>query len=108
MNPVRNRNLRMKIKSGDTVKVISGQDRGKTGKVIRVLPKDRKIIIEGINVKKKHMKSRRRGQKGQMIKMAVPIDISNALIVCSRCGKATRVRQNKKVRVCKKCGSELE
>lgn len=67
----------MKIKKGDNVKVITGKDKGKSGKVIRVLVKENKVIIEGLNMMKKHQRPRKTGEKGSMINIAMPIDVSN-------------------------------
>jgi large subunit ribosomal protein L24 len=111
----------MKIKKGDTVKIISGKDRGKTGKVTHVFPKKNLIVVEGINIRKKHTRPKKQGKKGQIIQMSMPIDMSNAMIICPSCGKPTRVGKKKKVRaapdiafdevkggrVCKKCNAEL-
>ncbi|MBU4353166.1 50S ribosomal protein L24 [Candidatus Parcubacteria bacterium] len=101
----------MVIKKGDTVKIISGKDKGKIAKVILVLPKDDKIVVEGVNMRKKHTKPRKQGQKGQVVQISMPIHASNAMVVCSGCGKTTRISSKtigtKKVRVCKKCGAEL-
>lgn len=101
----------MRIKKGDLVKKIAGKDKGKQGKVIRVLPIFDKIVVEKINMMKKHIKAKRDGEKGQRIEIAAPFDISNAMLVCPQCGKATRVgykvEKDKKVRVCKKCNKEI-
>lgn len=97
----------MKIKKGDTVLIISGKDRTKKGKVLEVFPKEGKILVEGINLRKKHQRSKRTGEKGQIVEMSTQIDISNAKLICSKCNKATRVGykivENKKFRICKKC-----
>ncbi len=69
------------IKKGDSVIILSGDDRGKTSKVVRVFPKTRKVLVEGVNVIKRHEKPRRQGQKGQTIERAMPIDVSNVRIV---------------------------
>ena len=101
----------MKIKKGDTVLIISGKDRGKKGKVLKVFPKERKILVEGVNLVKKHQKPRREGEKGQIIQLPKPIDVSNAKLICPKCAKATRVgykiTEKQKFRVCKKCGQEI-
>ncbi len=111
----------MKIKKGDNVMVISGKDRGKSGKVLRVFPKKNSIVVEGINIRKKHSRSKKQGQKGQIIQKPAPISASNAMLVCSACNKPRRAGykifsakggsasggENKKTRVCKKCGSEI-
>lgn len=97
----------MNIKTGDTVKIISGKDRGKTGKVTHVFPKKNLLVVEGVNIRKKHTRPKKQGQKGQIIQMPMPINMSNAMIICPGCGKSTRVGKKKKVRVCKKCNAEL-
>jgi large subunit ribosomal protein L24 len=102
----------MKIKKGDKVLIISGKDKGKTGKVTASIPEDSKIVVEGVNVRKKHVRTRREGQKGQVIQMSMPVPVSNAMLVCAKCDKATRVGykifdNGKKARVCKKCGGEI-
>lgn len=100
-----------KIKRGDTVLIISGKDRGKHGKILDVFPKEEKIVVEGANIRKKHIRPRRAGEKGQIVEMPAPIDISNVKLICSKCGKPTRVgykiAENKKYRICKKCGGEI-
>ncbi len=100
----------MKIKKGDTVLIISGKDRTKTGKVIRALPKEGKLVIEGINLTKKHVRARKAGEKGQVVQIPAPIDISNVKLICQKCKKATRVgykiSEEKKYRICKKCRQE--
>jgi large subunit ribosomal protein L24 len=101
----------MKIKKGDTVLVICGKYRGKTGKVLKVLPKEGKILVEGVNIVKKHQRPKREGEKGQIVELPAPIDISNVKLICPNCKKATRVEykisKGKKSRVCKKCGQEI-
>lgn len=100
----------MKIKKGDTVLISSGKDRGKKGRVLRVFPKKNQVLIEGLNLKRKHVKAKRAGEKGQVIETPGPIDASNMKLICSKCGKATRIgykiAENKKYRICKKCGQE--
>jgi len=100
----------MKIRKGDTVLIISGKDRARKGKVLKAFPKERKILVEGINLRKKHQRPKRAGEKGQIIQMPAPIDVSNVKLICPKCGKATRVGykivEKKKIRVCKKCGQE--
>jgi large subunit ribosomal protein L24 len=97
----------MKIKKGDNILITAGKDKGRTGKVIRALPKDLKVLVEGINLKKKHVRPKRQGEKGQVIEVPAVLDISNIKIICPRCGKATRVGNRiegeNKSRVCKKC-----
>ena len=99
----------MKIRSNDTVVVLSGKDKGKTGKVLRVDVKGQKVVVEGVNVATKHQAPRRQGQEGGIIKVETPIYASKVQVVCPNCGKATRVAhkigaEGKKTRCCKKCG----
>ncbi len=101
----------MKLKKDDTVLIISGKDKGKKGKILRVLPKAEKIMVEGVFIMKKHVKPKRQGEKGQRVEVPGFIDISNAKLMCPKCSKATRVgyklTDSKKYRVCKKCGQEM-
>ncbi len=101
----------MKIKKGDTVKIISGKNRSKTGKVIKVLPKENKVMIEGVNIYKKHVRPKREGEKGEVVEITRPLHASNVSLICSHCSKNTRigfiVENKKKIRVCKKCRSTL-
>ena len=101
----------MRIKKGDTIKKIAGKDKGKQGKVIRVLPREEKIVVEKMNMMKKHVRPKREGEHGQRIELPAPFDVSNAMLVCPQCGKATRVGysvgKEKKVRICKKCNKEI-
>ncbi|BBE30907.1 50S ribosomal protein L24 [Tepiditoga spiralis] len=103
----------MKIKNGDTVKVISGKDKGKTGKVLRVIPKYNKVVVENINVVKKHQRPNQQMREGGIIEQPSPIYSSKVMVVCSSCGNATRVgykklEDGKKVRYCKKCGEIID
>jgi len=101
----------MKIHKGDTVLIISGKDKGKKGKVFKVLTTENQILVEGVNLRKKHQKARKSGEKGQIITKPVPIDASNAKIICQKCAKPARVgykvEDKKKYRICKKCGGEI-
>jgi len=101
----------MKIRKGDIVVVISGKDRGRKGKVMEVLPKEGKILVEGINLRKKHVRPKKSGEKGQIVEMPAPFDVSDVKLICKHCGKATRVgykiEGKKKFRICKKCGQEI-
>lgn len=101
----------MKIKKGDTVLIISGKDRGKKGKVLRALLKENKIVVEGINLRKKHLRPRREGEKGQIVEIAAPLDASNVKLICPKCKEPTRVGHRvvgeNKFRVCKKCNQEI-
>ena len=102
----------MKVKKNDTVLVVSGKDAGKTAKVLVALPKDNKVIVEGINIQKKHKKARSAQEVSEIVDRAGAIDASNVLVVCPACNKATRVAYkvegDKKVRICKKCGAVLD
>jgi len=101
----------MKIKKGDTVLIISGKDRGKRGAVLQVFPKADRIMVEGANLKKKHRKPRKTGEKGQIINLPAALPVANSKLVCPKCGKPTRVGRKvvdgKKYRICKKCGEEI-
>lgn len=101
----------MKLKKGDTIGIIKGKDRGKTGKILRIFSGINKVLIEGINMKKRHMRPRKTGQKGEVIMIAHPLAIANVMLVCKHCGKKTRVGSRisgtQKVRICKKCGGEI-
>jgi len=100
----------MKIKKGDTVLIISGKDRSRTGKVLDAFIKEGKVVVEGINLRKKHVKPKRSGEKGQIVQLPSPMDVSNVKLICSKCSKATRVgfrkEGDKKYRICKKCNQE--
>ena len=102
----------LKIKKGDTVKVLSGNDKGKTGEVLEVMPKTEKVIVKGINIKKKHVKPRRQGEEGGIIPKEFPIHTSKLAVVCPKCGRTTRIGTEvdgeNKVRVCKKCGAKIK
>ncbi|MCD6402466.1 50S ribosomal protein L24 [bacterium] len=101
----------MKIKRGDTVLVICGKYRGKIGKVLRAFPKERRLLVEGVNIRKKHQRPKRSGEKGEIVKILSPIDISNVKLVCPKCQKATRVgyvvTEKGKYRICKKCKKRI-
>ena len=102
----------MRIKKGDTVKVLSGNDKGKTGEVLEVIQKEDKVVVKGVNVRKKHVKARKQGDESGIIPVECAIPASKVNVVCPKCGKVTkvgyRVDNDKKVRVCKKCGAELK
>ena len=102
----------MRIKKGDNVQVLSGNDKGKTGEVLQINPKTDKIIVKGINVRKKHVKARRQGEESGIIAIECAIPSSKVNVVCSKCGKATKVgyqiEKDQKVRVCKKCGATIK
>ena len=101
----------MKIRKGDTIKIIAGKDKNKTGKIIKVIPDKGKVLIEGLNLYKKHVRPKKEGEKGQTILIPRPIDISNIMIICQSCGKAVRIgysaENEVKIRICKKCGVKI-
>ena len=103
----------MHVKKGDKVMVNSGNDAGKTGEVLVALPKENKVIVKGVNIRKKHMKPRKQGEAGGIIEKEIAINASKVNVYCSKCGKGVRVRyevkkDGTKVRVCAKCGAELK
>ncbi len=101
----------MNIKKGDKVKMLSGKDKGKTGKVLQVLTEERRASVEGLNLLVKHLRPRREGEKGQKVEFPALVDVSNLMLICPKCQKETRVSYklvktedgNKKYRQCKKC-----
>jgi large subunit ribosomal protein L24 len=97
----------MKIKVNDTIKIMSGKDRGKTGKVIQVFPIQEKVVVENVNVIKRHLKTRKQGEKGQVLELAAPFSLSNVQVVCPHCSKTVRIGYkmdgDKKKRFCRKC-----
>ncbi len=104
--------MKMTVKSGDNVLVITGKDKGKTGKVTAVYADENKVLIDNVNIVSKHQKPKSQQDKGGIFKRPAPIEASNVLVVCPVCNKATRVAHKeidgKKVRVCKKCGASLD
>lgn len=101
-----------RIKKGDSVVVISGKDKGKGGKVLRVYSKEDMILVEGMNMRKRHRRPRKSGEKGSIIQFASPLSGSKVMPKCPACQKATRVGfkvldSGERKRVCKKCGSEF-
>ena len=101
----------MKIIKGDNVLITSGKDKVKTGKILRAFPKEMKILVEGVNLKKKHVRPKKEGEKGQIVDIPAPVDVSNVKIICPKCGKATRIgykiEKDQKLRVCRKCESAI-
>ena len=102
----------MRIRKRDNVQVLSGNDKGKTGEVLEVMQKEDKVVVKGVNVRKKHVKARKQGDESGIIPVECAIPASKVNVVCPKCGKVTkvgyRVDNDKKVRVCKKCGAELK
>ena len=81
----------MKIRKGDNIKMLSGKDRGKTGKVSRVLSKDGKVLVDGLNLVKKHVRPKKQGEKGQRVSVPAAIDVSSLMLICPKCSKPSRV-----------------
>lgn len=103
----------MNIKKGDTVQIISGDDKGKKGKVLQAMPSENRVLVEGINVQTKHTKPRRAGETGGIVKQAAPVNASKVMVVCKKCNSVTRVAHTilsdgTKVRTCKKCKESLD
>ena len=102
----------MNVKVNDNVLVIAGKDKGKQGKVLATSPKANTVTVEGVRVQKKHEKARKANDTSKIVEVEGPIDASNVMVVCSACGKATRIKHSvvdgKKVRVCKWCGAVLD
>lgn len=104
---------KMTIRKGDTVKVISGKDRGKTGKVLRSVPEKSRVVVEKVNLAKKAMRPTQQNPQGGITTMEAPIHVSNVMLVCPKCFTPTRVshkrdENGRKVRVCKKCNKDID
>jgi large subunit ribosomal protein L24 len=102
----------MKVRKGDRVRVISGKDVGKEGEVTRVLPDQNRVIVDGVNIAKRHTRAQGQTMQGGIIDKDMPLHVSNVAIVCSGCNEQTRVgyrfeNDGTKVRVCRKCGKDL-
>ena len=100
------------VKTGDTVVILSGKDKGKQGKVLQVSPKEGKVIVEGLNIATKHVKPRRQGEQGGIVEAEAAMNACKVQLVCPKCGKATRIGHKilddgSKVRVCKSCNEEI-
>lgn len=105
--------FKIHVKTGDMVYILSGKDRGKKGKVIKVLPREGKVLVEGINMSTKHMKPTKRYQQGGIIKQESPISSSNVMLICDKCKNPTKVAKKvfedgQKARVCKKCNEIID
>ena len=103
----------MNIKKGDTVRVLSGKDKGKEGQVVRSLPSKQRVVVEKVNMVKKAMRPTQQNPQGGITTVEAPLHVSNVMLVCPNCKEATRTskrvnEQGKKVRVCKKCGKDID
>ncbi len=101
------------LKLNDKVEVITGKDKGRVGKIIRVYPDENRAKVERINMVKRHVKPNQQNQQGGIISMEAPVHVSNLMLICSGCAKTVRIKKNlledgTKVRVCKKCGETIE
>lgn len=101
----------MIIKKGDNVIVLTGNDKGKQSKVLRAFPKSNKVLVEAVNMVKRHQRKRKEGDKGQVVTMAMPMHVSNVAFLCAKCNKGSRVKtkviSGKKLLVCAKCSAEF-
>ncbi len=108
--------IKLHVKKGDTVLITTGKDRGKQGIISRALPQNNKVVVEGLNMVKKHVKPQGQTRQGGIIDKAMPIHVSNTMLICSECGKPTRVAHERRtigdkersVRICKKCHKVIE
>jgi large subunit ribosomal protein L24 len=102
---------KMNVKKGDTVQVITGKDKGQTGKVITVIPKEGKVVVEKVNMVSRHVKARKQGDESGIIQKEAPLYVSKVMLYCPKCSRGVRtgrkVTGDKKVRVCKRCGAEI-
>lgn len=101
------------VRQGDTVLVLRGKDRGKKGKVLRVLPTDSRVVVEGVNVVKRHQRPTRQVMQGGIVEKEAPFDLSNVMLVCPRCGDPARIgrrllEDGRRVRACKRCGEVVD
>lgn len=105
--------MKMHVKKGDNVKILCGKDKGKTGEIIRAIPQQQRVVVQGANMMKKHQRPTQANQEGGILTIEAPIHVSNVMLICPSCKEATRVskrtnEQGKKVRVCKKCGKDID
>ena len=102
-----------RVKKGDTVAVVSGKDKGKTGRILRMFPAQGKVIVERINLIKRHTKRKSQGEQGGIIEKEAPLHLSKAMFFCGKCSRPTRIGRKmlsdgKKVRICRKCGEVVD
>lgn len=103
---------KLNVRKGDTVKVLSGKDKGATGEIVRALPREERVVVKGVAIMKKSVRPSQANPRGGIVSMEAPIHVSRVQLVCPKCGKPTRINhvvnaEGKKVRVCKKCGAEF-
>jgi len=103
----------VKIRKNDTVLVITGKDKGKKGKVRRVIPRDDRLLVEGINMIKRHSRAKRAARQAGIIELEAPVEASKLMLVCNKCGKPTRVgfrflEDGRKVRFCRSCQEVID
>lgn len=106
-------NPKVHVKKGDTVLVLAGKDKGKKGKVLRVIPDKQRVVVEGVNKITRHVRPNRTNPQGGINKMEAPLAASNVMLICGKCKRPTRgqakiLGSGEKVRICKKCGEELD
>jgi len=106
-------NDKIAFKKGDRVLIIIGEDKGKTGKIVRIFPKKMQVIVEGVNFIKKHSKPTQKAPQGGIVTQEGALHISNIRLICNKCNKPTairreRIKEGKRVRVCKKCGEIID
>ena len=104
--------MNLNVRKGDNVKVLTGKDKGKTGKVLATDPKTGKVLVEGVNIATHHHKARSANEQSSKVKVEAPLNVSNVQIICPSCGKSVRVRHQeidgKNARICAKCGSSID
>lgn len=103
----------MHVKTGDTVRILAGKDKGKEGKILRAIPVRNKVVVDKINIMKKHQKPNQEYPEGGIISLEAPMHVSNVMLICKTCGKPTRtghrfLDDGKKVRVCKRCDAAID
>ncbi|MCZ2846310.1 MAG: 50S ribosomal protein L24 [Candidatus Bathyarchaeota archaeon] len=101
----------MRLKKGDQVLIIKGKDRKRKGKILKTFSREKKVLVEGLNLRKRHLRPKKEREKGEIVEIPTPLDISKAKLICPMCKKLTKVGYKKtgerKYRVCKKCKKEF-
>ncbi len=97
----------MKIRKNDIVKILYGKDAGKTGKVLKIFPAENKLVVEGVNVFKRHLKGDGRKRKSEIVDLIKPMNVAKVMLVCPLCKKTTRIGMENGERVCKKCNKKI-